>query len=400
MTNEQHGLARPRDPGGSGGDNGGGDVEETLLSHFADRSRFETYFQCPRKRFLNYHLDGKGVVPVGEKFDLTFGKAIHSHLERTLLQLPEIAFQMEPTGVYTPDNFDMAEESLALYNGLISTFTQYIYPQILRDYDVVGAEEEMTFLLGGTTWMSRLDGVLRRKSDGLYFVLEAKTSSWLDSLYKAKDNNFQLMMEVEAMRRHYNLSEDQVGGALLLVYNKGRKQRASKTEQEQGMDGYRKVSPFTYWFMKDYANGERKYGLEWKSGWDRVAAWTIPDYLEILGANWPEAVEAQVQLWDGVSYDPTRMESVLRQVEAVEENMACGDIHLDTYKNWPEQMAQVIDENWPQNFGNCNNDSGFGKECAYKACCFSPNIGGDPVASGFYEVRVPNHPTENEKGEK
>ncbi len=385
-----------------------------MADHYSDRSRTETDNSCERKLYWGYYAGGRGLTPVGGKFDLEFGKAIHAHVEG----VPETEHSLTAVGetldtVETPDGWNAFHEAAALYDGLTKTYTRFLQPQLEAEYDVVGSEVEMTMELApGIFWMSRLDGILRRKADGLYFVLECKTTSYPDDLMKQSRTNFQLLMECEALRRwlaerhflKHGLDSyldkapppfPQVGGAVLLVFNKGTRREATKWEQEHGRSGYRRLSPFTYVYGKSLADGSMEYQLDYtsKKGFECIPTWTIPGWYDILLANWPQVAKLQVQLWPSVDFDEVRTASVIRQIVSRERRLAHYKAQAAALPVDSSQQEVLVDANFSQNFGNCLNDGGYRKQCPFYSCCFSPNVARDPLSNG-YEERVPNHPIE------
>lgn len=63
-------------------------------SIFTDRSRIEVYQRCPRKRWLEYHQDGRGVTPAKTPLPLAVGGSVHAGLAELLasfVQHPEKA---------------------------------------------------------------------------------------------------------------------------------------------------------------------------------------------------------------------------------------------------------------------------------------------------------------------
>jgi hypothetical protein len=364
--------------------------------HFTDRSRIETRLKCGRKFYWNYLFGGRGVVPATDKPELAFGLSVHDAMEYVATGNEDALVQSEYHLDYlqkidevTPDGYLVGEEYESLRYGLTETFKRFTLPRILEDYEWVGSEIEITLPLASEiSLMTRLDGHLRRRSDGVNFVLEAKTTTMPEELAKQASKNFQLLLEIEALRHH--LKGEPVGGAILLTYNKGRKQPASKRDQDEGRDGFRLLSPFTYWNGRELADGTREYRLEYTRGWDRIPTWEIPNWYEIALANWPDEVKSQVQLWPSIEADPARTASVIRQVVSQEEL-------VKIFKGYTPNNAPLVDTFFPQNFGNCENDGGFRKPCPYAACCFSPNVGRDPIGSELYTERLFNHPQEESK---
>ncbi len=356
------------------------------MTHFVDRSRVEAGHQCQRKRFWSYHYDGRGITPVIEGLDLTFGKAIHADLEYQLNGWGHAAMPDMAASTKLPDGGTQDQEWAVLYRGLTGTFKEWVLPSILETYEVLGTEVELTTELApGIQWMTRLDAVLRRKADGLYFVLEAKTSSWMDKLFAGLPYNFQLLMEVESLRRAWDKGSEEMGGALVLAFNKGQNRSVSDAERRRGLEGKRRLSPFTYWYARTQANGLTDYSLEYKAGWDRMPTWTIPDWWQMMKERWSDAAREQVQLWPSVSFDTLRVESIIRQIVGQEKQNVAYETN-----DW-QRPGEALDFFWPQNFGACMD---FGRPCPFADCCFSPTIGRDPLASGQYVVRDPNHKQE------
>lgn len=57
---------------------------------FTDRSRIEDFQRCPRKRYLTYHQNGKGVVPVKTPLPLAVGGSVHAGLAALLMQVTRV----------------------------------------------------------------------------------------------------------------------------------------------------------------------------------------------------------------------------------------------------------------------------------------------------------------------
>lgn len=344
---------------------------------WTDRSRIETGFRCPRKRFHNYVAGGRGYVPAVEPQDLWFGQWMHAGIELAVTGKP-VDVPPLVTDELTADGLSVLEEWRALFSGLYRTFRGFTLPQLLDEYEWISSEQEVATLLApDVTLMNRLDGVLRRKADGVYFVLEAKTSSWVSKLIEQSRSNFQLLLECEALRR--SLPEGvEVGGAVLLVFDKGQRKK------DYCGEGHRRLSPFTYCYSRERADGSTEYALEYRAGWTRTPTWTIDGWYDILVERRPEVVKAQVCTVPAVDFDRERTESVMRQVVAIEHRLA-------EYRCIPSLGMQDsdIDEYYPQNFASCADT--YGRRCEYWDLCFSPRIAADPLASGEWRIREPNH---------
>jgi hypothetical protein len=358
--------------------------------------------KCAFKRYCNYHMDGRGYVPVSTKVELMYGLAVHAAIDHAATGNPKAMdeAQRHAEGLRkltdpTPDGFTLGDELLAMLKGQTQTFKRYTLPRILEEYEWIESEVEIEIEFApGFLYLARLDGILRRRLDDYFFVLEAKTTRYPQDLAAAAPTNFQLLLEIEALKTRFPKAK--IGGAQLLTFAKGMNKKASKREQAMGMDGYRQLSPFTYWYGREEADGTQEYRLDWASKWDRVPTWTIPNWYEIAAANWPDEIRSQIQFWPGIRPDDDRVKRVLRQRLFREEQISYFKplVPVD-----PETHDIRLDQIFRQNFGNCENDGGFRRPCPYKAICYSPNVAADPLASGLYEVRSINHPKENEIGD-
>lgn len=359
-------------------------------------SRYQTGQRCLRKRYWANEFAGRGLEPANDlKIDALFGKAIHSRLQLHMSGAAEweedYARLLEVVGEeLTPDGYPARVETRALFQGLDTTFTSFMKPTLDRDYEWIASELDVITVYGDLRYRTILDGVVKRRSDGMWFVIEAKTSSWVDKLLAGSRTNFQLLMEVEAMRRHFNLRPEEVGGSMLLVFDKGKR---DKVERDGEVVGHRRVSPFTYWWSRGgSADGSFEYVLKrpkkW-GGWDITPTWTVPGWYKFAVEKWPAEISGQVQLWPGVSFDSDMAESVIRQVRAKERHVREGltRLELSDRKFSDEPREFILDDYFDQDFSNCSNDGGFGKECPFMMACFSPTIGRDPIGSGEYRLR-------------
>ncbi len=142
------------------------------------RSAIEDYWQCPRLRYLKYHHGGRGVVPVIESRDTLLGSAVHELLGASLQGVGVGPTQVE----HAVRHLDPPEKFTAevLWRSWITQRLAWVF----ENYEVVNVEEEIeTQLDSNLVLMSRLDGVLRRRQNGEYVVLEFKTAKTVNQGY-------------------------------------------------------------------------------------------------------------------------------------------------------------------------------------------------------------------------
>jgi hypothetical protein len=347
---------------------------------YIDRSRIDCGHSCPFKRYLAYDAIQGGRVPRSPNEHLIFGKALHAALDLALSDQPTLTALSETIDIEgtTPDGHPRSAEYYALGRGLLHAAETRLLPALRARYDVLGTEIEVTLPLSSDiTYMTRLDAAVRRRKDGVPFVIEWKTSSFMDRLAFQHERQLQLMMEAECLRHHLG---EWVGGVILIGFDKGRMLEVTKAEKAKGLSGKRRISPFTYYYAPPSTGwGDSFTALhEWKYGYDRCPVWVEPSdithYLNYAEEHYPEVFDDCILDLSAtpMAYDPTTIERL--RLEIVEEERAFS------------QYAHI-----PRNYNNCHNDDGFMNQvCEYDPVCHADErIDGD-----LYTARTPNHPAE------
>jgi len=384
----------------------------------SDRSRYETTFNCWRKRYWGYEHKGRGITGHGTKVDLLYGKGIHAGLDelfRTGNLEPAINHlkgALEPITEETPDGHPTSDELTAMGTGHLTIFKNYTLPSILKQYNVISTEMEIVISLSDwLIWMTRLDGSIERKKKGeLPFVLEAKTSGYEADLIKQAAVNFQFHMESAALEEHYKAKDIKkyVGGCILLILSKGTKYKASKTEEGLGLYGVRRISPLTYaWWKKDPFVAEdgdpkQEYSLigTGRGHWFKVPTWIYPGtdrWLSeefLFSAENLKGVRKLLTMPPAIPLDRHRFEHTKRQILSVELEISEGaEIANRMLKDGGEEAMKewelALDQYFPQNSQNCDNDAGYHGRCPYYGLCH------EGETDDMYMPREPNHPYEN-----
>ncbi len=136
-------------------------------------------------------------------------------------------------------------------------------------------------------------------------------------------------------------------------------------------------------------------------GWRKVPVWTeypggvkawiedlanqriAPRHINALDALFPQSLP--------VSRRRDEIESWRRQV-VVEESMAKvgSEICLNhPMPGDPRTFDEVLDIHFPQHTHSCFR---FNSKCEFFECCWNPAVKADPLASGLYQISIPNHP--------
>lgn len=355
------------------------------MTRVTDRSRTETYYHCPAKRYLQYSYEGLGIVPELMSDDANFGLAIHRALAKGLSStskpddlLAEMVLELSPENMTiqgnTPDGEPLYLEYFSLGFGFCYTFVTRFRDHLLSIYDLVSVEHEIVLpLTNDLLWMARLDGALRRKSDGMLYVLEWKTTSYADTLAYQYEYSLQTAMEMASLQHALG---EYVGGMLLIGIDKGRKSPVGKKEEAAGLKGSRRLHPFTYLYQRD--NGfDTDYSVDWKRDWARVPVWVampLTKWMAWLEKNAPEVFNPIFMTPFPLHIRPQQIAQIKQEIIRIENLIVQSDyVPLRHYTN-------------------CHQDSGImNKPCPYIGPCHNNEYDG-------YVTRVPHHPLELSNG--
>jgi len=191
---------------------------------YTSRSEVETYQDCPRLRYNNYHLLGKGVVPVAKSIPLVTGNAVHRGVEHLLNRVRvsetvdvEMAVQLAKdqyvcdcesagfSGKGTQTDRQQAftfEEQKALTEALIRAWAIVELPNIQQRYKVVAVEREVEpiELAPGVMFMARVDAEFQENGSGDYFNYSLKTmKQWNERSENSYKSDLQGVTEIWAV---------------------------------------------------------------------------------------------------------------------------------------------------------------------------------------------------------
>lgn len=356
-----------------------------------DRSRIQAYLECKRLRYLRYHFPDetgkrRGIVPKVKGRPLVNGafnhKAIELHLTGTELD-EAIAYA---TGAYLLEcgkEPEEVREQLCLLEGLVRAWVRYRLPRILAEYEVVSVEEELDWPLDcQIVDMVKCDVLLRRKSDGMLFILEFKTtgdaSGWWRDQWR---HNTQVLANTLAIQE---VRGEPVGGMLIEGMVKGKfKADTAKSSPWFKQDIQHSILCYAY---KEEVDGEWVYSTSYHAKKQKVAVWeemTPKEWVEMLDQEELESLFAPMQPMKPRLVDLLRWRrQTLHQEKLIELDLMMVDEHGD----------DALDERFPKNDAHCFRY--FGHPCPYEPLCFNAEVEADPIGSGKYEWRKPHHETE------
>lgn len=226
--------------------------------NFTSRSAIETYWTCPRKRYLQYFYDGIGIVPSGRSIPLTTGTCVHAgieHMARWLKKrgnriLEDIKKESEEVieeaveigkqiyldeliekkfhgkGVETDQQQEFTKgEQLALTEALIRAWGLRELPNINHRFLVYDIEREIAVsLTNDITLESRCDMLLRERVGKDIYCYSLKTTKeftkWIEKGYK---DDLQGLLEMWAAEHYLTESNRKIrsGIEFLNGYLKG-----------------------------------------------------------------------------------------------------------------------------------------------------------------------------------
>jgi hypothetical protein len=193
---------------------------------YTSRSAAECYQDCPRYRYNQYFLGGKGLVGVQKSVPLVTGSAVHRGIEHLMSRLRigempnvDIAVQ-EAVSQYRNDveavgfldktiktdrqqEFTYNEQK-ALTEGLVRAWAIAEMPRIVERYKVIAVEREIEpiEIAPGVWFQSRVDAEMRELVSGDYFNYSIKTSKgWGEREENSYKSDLQGVTEIWAVEQ-------------------------------------------------------------------------------------------------------------------------------------------------------------------------------------------------------
>lgn len=388
------------------------------------RSRLETFQSCPRKGYLAYLHNGRGVSRRGFDPDLLMGSAIHVGIEHLLKGVGEeeaaatavIHFSkaineigLAPMVIETELGFEQIPASgpqqafmVNLVEALVRGFARVRLPKLLEQHRILEVEQEETFhLTEELVFLSRTDFISERKSDGELFIHNLKSVKWPDGAWRKKFHyDQQTLSELLGPEHRYGRK---FGGVIIEGLVKGTKNveypRSSGIRYNNSPLVWAWVGPDNPPFPADVrikyeyidADGRnRRLGPTYQ----RVPAYTVMplrDWIDKVQAEAPEVLEAQFVTLPPVLRNEFEIESWKTSTIYSEMEIKINQGH---YKGWTGPRPDVVlDQMFPKHTagGNC---LGWGQStCPFMAICWE---GASPDDKQLYMPRVLNHPQEGD----
>lgn len=334
-----------------------------------DRTRTTTDWLCRRKRYLNYHYLGRGIVTEAQAPELLFGSVIHEGLAAVATQHLGAGVDIDSIAEAARRQLSEGSEASHLAEALLRAFHRHVWPRLMRTYPrIIAVEPELTYALGdGTVFMSRPDLILEN-SDGEWTIIEFKTTGSKNENWITQWNTaIQLhstMMAVESTLGKMPLSVVVIG-----LY--------------KGSFNYGKLStPLIYGYLRQGQPPLTKTQLsyEYQKGFLRTPVWQLSGGIKGWISSMPEGI-----LGDQF---PTTPPIFLREdmVEAFFRQLGVREHVIREALSSTDQLSFAkLDTVFPQNFSECQ---AYGRPCEYLPICHGRVE--DPLRAGF-QLRTPHH---------
>lgn len=382
--------------------------------HRFSRSHDQCYVDCPRKAYLTYYYGGKGIVPAGLDLYQETGSLTHAILEKVMLYAKEFdavpspntvtGFVNEAVATYTEAvqerGFDQfsgeleleMQRQIALAEGLARVWTIHKLPKLLQDYKVIEVEREHRIPFGKEMEMlSRIDGVLQRRSDDALFAgPEFKTTGWMSEDYvESWRYSVQTLSHCLDVKHVYG---EFPSGVLMEFLYKG-----VKRKDKDG--GYNYYSPLVRAYMRqDDISGQKEFGFD--GGLARRKEWvTIEPYtmgMEHWVTQLPEEVIDTILFSTIVYRSPRELDEWVKQVEIRQYKIATALGLLNDGEPSVEGADDIMASVFPARLDNFCYSNQYKKKCPYLDVCY--HVIDDPLESGVFVAREPHHPGEFDEG--
>lgn len=370
-------------------------------------SRVSTDWQCPRKRYLRYEFEEKGIVSENDPLELFLGTTVHDALaaiaymdrdareDLTIDLIAETArrqifeaFIQEDTNS-SEEELLYAREQASLIEGLIRGFYKFSWPILRNQYpEIVAIEADLEFYHDfegkGTSkeeasflYTAKPDLLVRNKEGKLYYIEYKTTSSKKDSWVASWQTAVQLHSTLRAVEQ--TLGEKPEGVIVQGLY--------------KGYESYGKQSsPFCYAYGRraypPFDKGEVRY--DYAPGFKRTPTWTMEGGVKAWVEGMPEEIlQGQFPSTPPIFIDEKLVDNYFKQRAAREAEIL---LYRDLKAKSDEASQEVLLNNiFPQRFDQCV--PSFGRPCLYRKICHG-NLQ-EPLKAGF-KYRESLHPLDME----
>lgn len=396
------------------------------------RSEIITSQVCDRKGWYARFLGGTGIQRIGKALPLVTGGAQHEGMAVlvTTWDIEKAVFRSQlvlseafaDKGISAEDDaateYSMEEQG-ALVEGLLRGWNIYQGPNFRASFDLIEVEQEGEVELApGIVLQFRPDRVVREKQTGDVYVISTKTTSMFGKMsLDSASVDMQSMSEVYGVEKKLGI---RVEGVIYEWLVKGKRQK------DEYLGAYRQNSPLIYGWKRSGAtpeDDEWAHQYQWQTeevnektgknvttklgkGFRKVAIWKeypggvkawiddlaaqriAPRHINALDAIFPQSLPVsrradEIESWRRQTVaSEGRTQQYVQLMENIERNIA-------EHGEEPFEREAMLDELFPQHAHSCLS---YNSRCSYWDICWNPAVKADPLASGLYQIAVPNHP--------
>jgi hypothetical protein len=379
---------------------------------------------------FNEQADAGLDVEMGEALPRLAASPIVPEIEG--LVLPEGAdgwqvYSQAQSGGSDYDAYLRAEQA-CLLEALVRCWARRGLPRLLAEYKVLEVEREGKWMLyedhlheyKSLEWhrlwfLSRPDALLRHRQSGDLVLQSFKTTGQMDAR-KLRDAERDMQGLSEGVEVEQRLGEriTAIRYEYILKGERDKRSRVAKALSARvGFEARIQQSPLCYLWVKpgmtaadteiahsfgwtDASGKERK--LAWQS-WNQAPVWehtTVGAWIDLLDAGTVQPETGRDVLSEQlvppvlVYREDDDLRDMIEQVEAQEIQVQRDLSWVREAQDESEQRSR-LNQRFPQTRTACS----YPGECAYVPICFGgADIRRDPMDSGKYKARVPNHPEE------
>jgi len=400
-----------------------------------DRSGILEFQKCPRSRFYSRHFNGDGIARTRKSLPLVFGSAFHAGAEGLLggniekavadaLHYIDDAFAASTVDLEEKETAYAIDEQRAIAEGLLRGWWAFNGERFLSDFEVIEVEREgRAELAPGMVLMFRPDALVRERASGDFYIVSWKTASTFGQYtINQIQTDMQSMSEVWGVQTANNKDSApdeqlRIEGVLYLFAVKGQRRLDDylgfKTQNTPLAYGWKRDGPtpeetewaHCYGWATEEVNPKTGKNVQTKLGkgfrkvlvadaypggvkaWiDALAKQEItPRHVNALEAIFPQSMP--------VSRRDDEIESWLRQTVAQEKRIQDDVVRVQAGAVDSADETAMLDTYFPQHTARCYD---YQAPCQFFDICFKPAVKMEPMSSGLYQIRVPNH---NEKGD-
>lgn len=338
--------------------------------------------QCRRMRYLSREWGGTGLQPVSQGWALVFGNIVHKALEDFAktghVDLKSVRENVKEQARVSGFDDISQRDWAGLVEGLVLGFQRAVWPNLMAEYDIIGTERWIEWVVDGYRFRARQDLLLQSKFDKHICLVDYKTTSSTQPQWiKSWNKSVQLHSSMYAMRMSEGIDVER---AIVIGLSKGYADKKKNLQR----------SPLNYGYVnREYAMSPA-YSYEYTRarGWEQFSTTDEFDDLSSWIANMPVPLLTEQFPQTGPIFCRDDIAKKWFRQQLIREAEVDTAAQLLQTSTSVEEIETVLDKYFRQNFSHC--DPAFGFSCAFQNLCWVPHVELDPLGSGQF-IRYAEH---------